>query len=539
MLGIYCRISKEKEQGKGQSLADQERLGIELAKQLGLDHKIYVDDGLSGAGDNIEDRPQFERFLADVSNRVLTHVFAYDQSRFERNPQVRFVINKLFKDNNIKYYTHLDGGEVDLHDPQAEFFGDLLSVINKYHVTTTKIKVKSALKNRAMLGKGQAVMPYGYDKDSEGYIIINEEEAEVVKRIFEMSLSGIGTKTIAETLQNEGIPTRYNKLGKGSLTVVNKYTGQKTTTNKADVKWSGNSIRGIIVNTIHKGEKRFKDMVIEVPAIFEKDYWDKVNENLPKNRNTRTVSNAKYDYLLKGLIRCGVCGRNMYGRKRADKHDNHYSCSSKRIKSENCGNRSINIDKLDDFVWRKLFLKHGFMQSLRSHFNKNKKGSDSLDVNEQVVVLKKKIESLKNQNEKAIQYVLEDIWKMEDVSVILEKNKKTIADTEKEIELLQSEIKIINNTDRILKKYQDSIPIHEGDFEFKRKVISDFIKNIIVSFDPVTKEYILQLEYLVNIQDEEYKGDVMPRPVKSWSEFTDANKKKDVSKPRPDIAQRM
>lgn len=520
MLGIYCRISREKEDGKGQSLDNQRQLGVELATRLGIDYKVYTDDGISGATDRIEDRPQFERFLADVSNGTLTHVFAYDQSRFERNPQIRFVINNLFKKHEITYHTYMDG-EVDLYDPQSEFFGDLLSVINKYHVTTTKIKVQSALRNRALLGKGQAVMPYGYTKDNDGYIIIDEEEAEIVKRIFAMSLSGVGTNKIAEILNDEGVPTKYNKIGKGVLKTKNKYTGEITVQNKKDVIWSGNSVRGIIVNPVHKGEKRFKNDVISVPAILTAEYWEKVNENLPKNMNNKSGTKNEYAYLLKGLLRCGVCGRNMYGRKRLDKHDNHYMCSSKRIKSENCGNRSINIDKLDEFIWNKLFKKSGFMKHLSSQL-KSLDNDNTVEKSTQAVdKLKRKVEALKLKNEEAVQMVLDGIISKEDIGNILVKNKEEIARFERQIDEHQLAIKMSINTKNVLSRFPDFSAIKGNpNFDVKVKVFNDIIKNIIVTFDGATKEYLIEIEYKVDISNEKYKSDLMPVEL-TWENYNE------------------
>jgi len=175
-LGIYCRISRIKD-GNDLSIQDQKQKGIKKANDLSLPYELYVDEGISGASDKIEDRPEFERFISDVSTGKLSAVYAYDQSRFERNPQVRFLINDIFKKNRISYYTELDG-EVDLNDPQAEFFGDLLSVINKYHVTLTKIKVKSALRSRVKSGKAHSILPYGYTKNENSSLVIDNEEAE-------------------------------------------------------------------------------------------------------------------------------------------------------------------------------------------------------------------------------------------------------------------------------------------------------------------------------------------------------------------------
>lgn len=509
MVGIYCRISKEKDEGKGESLETQRDLGIEYAIKVGLPYVVFVDDGISAATERIEDRPEFVKFLGQVANGTLTHVFAFDQSRFERNPQVRFVITNIFKKHKVTYYTHLDG-IVDLNDPQSEFIGDLMSIINKHQVTVTKIKVKSALRTRALKGKGQAVMPYGYTKDKDGYIIIDEQEAEVVRRIFAMSLQGTGTRVISETLNEEGIPTRYNTLAKGVLRTKNKYTGAVTITNKSDVVWSPNSIRGIIVNPIHKGQKRYKDELIQVAAIFDEEYWQKVNDNLPLNRNNSGTKN-RYEYLLKGLLRCGVCGRNMYGRKREDNHDNHYTCSSKRVKNLNCGNRSINIDKLDNFIWRKLFIKKGFLIQLHKELD-NGGGKKIAELETKLASFNKKIEAWKEENAKAVKLMLKGLIDEEHLTSAIAENDAQIKLTKMEIEDCKLALKLNTNTVNVLTKYKTMFQSLKGNdsFEVRRKVINDFIRNIIVKYDEFSKEYILEIEYRVNNTNETYKTDVMP-----------------------------
>ncbi len=95
-LGVYCRISRTKD-GNDLSIPDQKQKGIKKAKELALPYELYIDEGISGDSDKIEDRPEFERFIADIINGNLSAVYAYDQSRFERNPQVRFIINDIFK----------------------------------------------------------------------------------------------------------------------------------------------------------------------------------------------------------------------------------------------------------------------------------------------------------------------------------------------------------------------------------------------------------------------------------------------------------
>lgn len=152
MLAIYCRISREKEEGKDRSINDQRLSGIELAKELKEEYEVYVDEGISGTN-AIIDRPEFSRMLDDITDSKISIVYAYDQSRLERSPETRYIFKKLLKNYKIQLYD--EGGVVDLHNEESEFFGDLLSLINEYQVKITQKKIKSVLRRNASEGKAQ------------------------------------------------------------------------------------------------------------------------------------------------------------------------------------------------------------------------------------------------------------------------------------------------------------------------------------------------------------------------------------------------
>jgi site-specific DNA recombinase len=351
MLGIYCRISREKQEGKDRSINDQEKLGIEKANELGESYRIYKDEGVSGTLD-IDKRPAFANLIDDIINLEITSIYVFDQSRIERNTEVRFTILKVFKENKIKLYT--SSGEIDLFDSESEMMGNIMSVMNQYYVTITKKKIKSVLKRNIKEGKVHSVPAYGYKKDENGFLAVDQEESKLIKRVYTDSLNGIGTNKIAENLNNEGILTRYNKIGKGTLEIKNRHTQKITYKKKTSIRWSGNTIRGIITNQLYKGVRIFSNEEYKSPIIIDVDLWKKVNDNLVKNRNN-SGKRVDHKYLLKGLLECGVCGRNMYGRTRENKKDHYYMCSSKRHKELNCGNRSVNIDFIERFIWEVVF----------------------------------------------------------------------------------------------------------------------------------------------------------------------------------------
>src|SRR5690606_38084962 len=97
MLGIYCRISREKEEGKNVSIPDQKKKGVAKAKELSLDHEFYIDEGISGTLP-INERPEFFRLIGDIAEGKITHLFAVDQSRIERSPEIRSIVNTKLKE---------------------------------------------------------------------------------------------------------------------------------------------------------------------------------------------------------------------------------------------------------------------------------------------------------------------------------------------------------------------------------------------------------------------------------------------------------
>ncbi len=507
-IGIYCRISRLKGEGKDKSINDQKLLGIAQADKLGYHYELYIDEGLSAASDDINDRPEFKRLLDDMKEGKLHAIYAYDQSRFERNPQIHHVFVGTVKEHIKEYYTEIDG-LVDLNDPQVVLMANMVSIFNQYHVTMTKHKVKSVLNRNAREGKAHGIIAYGYSKDKSGYLIIDDEESKVVQRIYDLSLKGFGTRAIANQLNQDGVPTRYNKIGIGVITVKNKYTGVPNSIPKASVKWAQNTIRTILRNPWYKGERVYKGEPIRVPAIISQQKWDKVQENLPKRTNSSTV---KYDYLMKGKLRCGRCGRNYYGRSRKDKSDHVYMCSSRRIKDGNCGNRGINIDKLDEFIWYRIINSSLFLKVLKRDFSFNENKGRTIEI--KIVQKKNEIAKMDQVRKRLITAYSNGVFEEEDLQKQLgeltAQRNKIYAD----LEILESQMKAFKHSTEILSSYhgfqQKLTHFRENlTFEEKQSIVDMFIENVVIAYNDDLKGYDLDITYVIHPSefDKEYPED--------------------------------
>jgi DNA invertase Pin-like site-specific DNA recombinase len=410
MLGIYCRISKNREGQK--SIKEQRLQGEEFAKRNGLDFNVYIDEGISGGGDT-EKRIAFTKLMNDIETNIIKSVFLINQDRLEREEVTWFKFANLIIDKDIKLYE--DGILIDLNDIGVWFSRGVMSQANALYRKGLSKKIKQVLHRNLSEGKVHSIPNYGYKKGIDNLLIIDEEQSEIIKRIYELSLNGIGINKIAEILNKDGIKTKYNILNKGTLSITNKYTKTVTTINKSDIKWKGNTIRNILTNTTYKGIRKFGGFEYKCPGIFDEIYWQKVNDNLQSNRNNGGKV-ATYNYLLKGLLRCGKCGRNYYGKTRANNKDHFYMCSSKRIKEDNCGNRSININALELLIWSKFVSDGKLLELINIHYEKLKNTLIVSDLENEIKANIKELKSAEDDKSYFLELVLSKEIQREDIS---------------------------------------------------------------------------------------------------------------------------
>lgn len=347
-LHIYTRVSSDR-QIPGHSLEVQEELGIKKAKSFGMGYVIHREEGRSAFDDTTLNRPVLENLIDMCKKGKVKHLFCSDLDRLSRNVKHVIGLAEVFDEHNVILYT--ESSKLDLMEPDQRLHTLIQTIFSEHESRKRVRKIVHSLENAVRKGVWIGVMvPYGYRKTSEKILEIDEEEAEVYKKIVDLTLKGYGTNTVAKEMNKLSIPTKASKVLKYGINLpktAHRY--HERVIKKEEIEWAPNTIRSILLNPIYKGERRYKKELLDVPhlAIIDSETWEKLQVQHKNNKN-HSQTERKHFYLLKGLLRCGHCNRNLVGRIKTD--ENYYQCASKR--SCGCDLRSPNITVLDNFIWQ-------------------------------------------------------------------------------------------------------------------------------------------------------------------------------------------
>ena len=494
MLGIYCRTSKNR--AEKYTIDNQREGGIKCANQLNIGYRVYVDDGISGTLDESV-RDGLSDLFRDIRKKEITHVYCIDQSRIERDTRTWDFFVAECINSNIKYYP--GGTEYSLDSDTNRMLAKLMSVVNAYYSEITSKKVRLANARKAKEGKTHGLKPYGYKKGKDNKYEIYENEAQHVRRMFELSLSGLGAYSIANIFNEEQIPTKFSGNFSGEITRRDKYTKAKTKFKKADVLWRGNVISDMLRNKIYKGIRewnRHEDVITfendkqvkrkvpveliisnDIPIIIEPSLWDAVNANLAENKKN-VGKKEQYRYLLNGLLYCGHCKNEILGKKRLKGNDNSYKCKGKRPPHKSCTeSRGISLPKFETFIIQHLFNSKELKKLL---VDAPKGGSETVKFKRE----KEKKEKEKAEALKAVAH-FEKLLKNPDLQEIdsfvadYKKWRTKLKTTEEQIEVLIKQIAEIENDSRN-KRTKSLIESFTKDVEFEelKRLIHSLIERI-------------------------------------------------------------
>lgn len=414
ITALYCRLSvedtkDEKKNGKedlSNSIQNQKAMLLQYARDHRFPHPtFFIDDGYSGV---TYDRPGFQKMLDEIEAGHVGTVITKDLSRLGRNSALRgLYINYTFPQNDVRYIAindHFDS--INPNSTDSDIAG-IKNWFNEFFAKDTSRKIRAVQKAKGERGERLTVhVPYGYMKNPENpkEWIIDEEAAQVVKKIFTLCMNGRGPSQIADQLEKDKIltPTAYkNKQGVKTphtepenpyrwheSTIVNilerkEYIGAtvnfKTYTNSIwDKKQRENpeENRVIFYNT-H-------------PAIIEQEVFDKVQE-IRQQRHRRTATGKSSPF--SGLVFCADCNQKLYysTTKYFEKRQDFFICSTHRANKDKCSGHYIRAVVLEDLVWNHMKEVISYVTRYEAHFRVEMEQKLRLQSEETIRVYKKRL----------------------------------------------------------------------------------------------------------------------------------------------------
>ena len=414
ITALYCRLSVEdtkgeKKNGKedlSNSIQNQKAMLLQYARNHRFPHPtFFIDDGYSGV---TYDRPGFQKMLDEIEAGHVGAVITKDLSRLGRNSALTgLYINYTFPQNDVRYIAindHFDS--INPNSTDSDIAG-IKNWFNEFFAKDTSRKIRAVQKAKGERGERLTVhVPYGYMKNPENpkEWIIDEEAAQVVKKIFTLCMNGRGPSQIADQLEKDKIltPTAYkNKQGVKTphtepenpyrwheSTIVNilerkEYIGAtvnfKTYTNSIwDKKQRENpeENRVIFYNT-H-------------PAIIEQEVFDKVQE-IRQQRHRRTATGKSSPF--SGLVFCADCKQKLYysTTKYFEKRQDFFTCSTHRANKDKCSGHYIRAVVLEDLVWNHMKEVILYVTRYEAHFRVEMEQKLRLQSEETIRVYKKRL----------------------------------------------------------------------------------------------------------------------------------------------------
>ena len=361
---LYCRLSQDDGiEGDSNSIQNQKS----ILRKFAEDHHFpspcfYVDDGFSGG--NFQ-RPAFQQMISDMENGEIGIIVTKDLSRLGRNQlHTGLYIEERFPMFGVRYIAINDN--VDTDSSESNDLMPFKNLFNEWFIRDTSRKIRAVLKAKAERGERLGSRaPYGYRKAPDTKkLIVDEEAAAIVRRIFAMCASGSGPSQIARILKKEQIltPTMY---------AYTRYGITHTCLDTAHpYNWSDSAIANLLENEIYLGNtvnmkhssRSYKDkrrvehpreecMVFENthPALITQEVWDivqRVRKN--KRRLTKMEEQNKYS----GLVFCADCGSNMvlHRARTMSASYNHFTCRTYKKDGESCTGHHIRECVLDEVV---------------------------------------------------------------------------------------------------------------------------------------------------------------------------------------------
>ncbi len=338
---LYERLSRDDNlEGESYSIGNQKKLLTKVAKEKGYTNLVhFLDDGISGV---TMERPGFVEMIQQLEQGRAAAVFVKDLSRLGRNYiEVGRLTEEFFPEHDIRLVAVSDN--IDTAEGENEL-APIRNLFNEWYARDISKKRRISNKIKGNAGEPMGQSPYGYIKDPNNpkRWIVDDEAAQVVRRIYSMTLEGYGTEQIAAQLEKDEIltPRAYwlkkgiKRPGKGKQQPATKWNSSTVTKILSLQEYCGDILNFKTYSKSYKNKKRlendrenwviFKD--VHEP-IIERSVFEQVQQKRGKIRKRRT--NEGEHNMFSGLLVCADCGSNLHF---------HFNQGNPEIKYFNCSN---------------------------------------------------------------------------------------------------------------------------------------------------------------------------------------------------------
>ena len=338
---LYERLSRDDNlEGESYSIGNQKKLLAKVAKEKGYTNLVhFLDDGISGV---TMDRSGFVEMIRQLEQGKAAAVFVKDLSRLGRNYiEVGRLTEEFFPDHDIRLVAVSDN--IDTAEGENEL-APIRNLFNEWYARDISKKRRISNKIKGNAGEPMGQPPYGYIKDPNDpkHWIVDDEAAQVVRRVYSMTLEGFGTEQIATRLEKDGVltPRAYwltkgiKRPGKGKQQPPTKWNSSTITKILSLQEYCGDILNFKTYSKSYKNKKRidndrenwvvFQDVH---EAIIERAVYEQVQQKRGKIRKRRT-NNGEHN-MFSGLLVCADCGSNLHF---------HFNQGNPEIKYFNCSN---------------------------------------------------------------------------------------------------------------------------------------------------------------------------------------------------------
>lgn len=514
-VAIYCRLSQEDRKKKhkeddSESIKHQKIMLQEYADDQNWEIQgIYSDDDYTGTDRN---RPAFNKVLQLAKAKEIDIILCKSQSRFARDLEiVEKYINGLFLEWGIRFVSITDN--IDTAVEGTIMQRQINGMMDQGHLEKQSNSIKAALRVKRNAGEHTAGLAlYGYKKDpkNKDHLIIDEDAAIVVRKIFSLYNQGYGKTAIARQLNDEGIPnpTQYK---------VKKGIAYRTPPNKLGTLWKyfsvddvlhnemyiGNMVQGKYESVSYKSKKNKpkpkKDWVIikgTHEPIIDIDLWNSVQSKIKENY--KPFSGGKIGLFAK-KCKCKYCG---YTLKTSKSHNDRYlRCPTRQVDKSSCQGSFIsenlvkkvvlkeinslteqylNIDQLEENIILKQF--------------RNEKEELKKEIAKHQVIIDNQSRAIKVSYMDKINGIISEEQFIEfnsDFSRNIEEQKKIIANKKLKLAELENEQETLKSKRELLQKYVNVT-------ELTREMIDNLIDYIEVGAkDPITKKKTIEIHWKI------------------------------------------